>query len=285
MLTFPGFNKVAFEIGPIRVHWYGIMYLLGFAAAWWLARRRAAKPGSSWQKNDVDDLIFFAMLGVILGGRIGYVLFYGLTFWANDAWYPLRLWEGGMSFHGALIGVATALTLFAWRRGRHPADVYDFTVPLPALGLFFGRIGNFINSELWGKVTTVPWGFRVHGEVRHPSQLYEATLEGLVLFAALWWFTMPPRPAAGAFGPVPGYLRRGALPGGIRARARRADRLSRRRLVHRGAAAVAADDHRRRRAAGVGVSRAHTVGQLRRGAMKQYLELNARISAQVGGKD
>jgi phosphatidylglycerol:prolipoprotein diacylglycerol transferase len=170
------------------------MYLLGFAAAWWLARRRAAKPGSTWKKNDVDDLIFFAMLGVIIGGRIGYVLFYGLQYWVADIWYPLRIWEGGMSFHGGLLGVTAALTLFAWRRGRQPGDVYDFTVPLPPLGLFFGRIGNFINGELWGKVTTVPWGFEVNGEVRHPSQLYEATLEGLVLFGALWWFTSRPRP-------------------------------------------------------------------------------------------
>jgi phosphatidylglycerol:prolipoprotein diacylglycerol transferase len=194
MLIYPGFNKVAFSIGPIKVHWYGIMYLLGFAAAWWLARRRAARSGSTWKPGDVDDLIFFAMLGVILGGRIGYVLFYGLQFWADDAWYPFKIWEGGMSFHGGLLGVVVALTLFAWRRGRHPADVYDFTAPLPALGLFFGRIGNFINSELWGKVTTVPWGFRVDGAVRHPSQLYEAALEGLLLFGVLWWFTSRPRP-------------------------------------------------------------------------------------------
>jgi phosphatidylglycerol---prolipoprotein diacylglyceryl transferase len=194
MLTYPNLNRVAFQIGPVKVHWYGIMYLLGFAAAWWLARRRAAQSGSTWKKADVDDLIFFAMLGVIFGGRIGYVLFYGLTFWANDAWYPLRIWEGGMSFHGGLLGVVVALMLFAWRRGRHPADVYDFTAPLPALGLFFGRIGNFINSELWGKVTTVPWGFNVNGEARHPSQLYEAALEGLLLFAVLWWFTARPRP-------------------------------------------------------------------------------------------
>jgi phosphatidylglycerol:prolipoprotein diacylglycerol transferase len=194
MITYPAFNRVAFQLGPIKVHWYGIMYLLGFAAAWWLARRRAAQPGSTWKKADVDDLIFFAMLGVIFGGRIGYVLFYGLTFWANDAWYPLRIWEGGMSFHGGLLGVAVALTLFAWRRGRHPADVYDFTVPLPALGLFFGRIGNFINGELWGKVTTVPWGFLVNGEVRHPSQLYEAGLEGLLLFVVVWLYTARPRP-------------------------------------------------------------------------------------------
>jgi len=194
MLVYPGFNPIAFEIGRVRVHWYGIMYLLGFAAAWWLARRRAARPGSTWKPNDVDDLIFFTMLGVILGGRIGYVLFYGLTFWAADPWYPLKIWEGGMSFHGGLLGVVAAMTLFAWRRGRNAADVYDFTAPLPALGLFFGRIGNFINSELWGKVTTVPWGFRVNGEVRHASQLYEAGLEGLFLFAVMWWFTSRPRP-------------------------------------------------------------------------------------------
>ena len=194
MLVYPGFNPIAFEVGRVKVHWYGIMYLLGFASAWWLARRRAARPDSTWKPNDVDDLIFFAMLGVIFGGRIGYVLFYGLTFWAADPWYPLKIWEGGMSFHGGLLGVLVALALFAWRRGRNVADVYDFTAPLPALGLFFGRIGNFINSELWGKVTTVPWGFRVNGEVRHASQLYEATLEGLLLFAVLWWFTSRPRP-------------------------------------------------------------------------------------------
>jgi phosphatidylglycerol---prolipoprotein diacylglyceryl transferase len=194
MLTYPGFNPIAFEIGPVKVHWYGIMYLLGFAGGWWLARRRAAKPGSSWKPDDVDDLIFFTMLGVILGGRIGYVLFYGLKFWVADLWYPFKLWEGGMSFHGGMLGVIAAMTLFAWRRRRNPADVYDFTAPLPAFGLFFGRIGNFINSELWGKVTRVPWGFKVNGEVRHASQLYEAGLEGLLLFSVLWWYTSKPRP-------------------------------------------------------------------------------------------
>ena len=194
MLTYPGFKPIAFELGPVKVHWYGIMYLLGFAGAWWLARRRATKPGSTWKPDDVDDLIFFCMLGVILGGRIGYVLFYGLKFWAADPWYPFKIWEGGMAFHGGLLGVIAAMTLFAWRRRRNPADVFDFTAPLPALGLFFGRIGNFINSELWGKVTTVPWGFKVNGEVRHASQLYEAALEGLFLFVVLWWFTSRPRP-------------------------------------------------------------------------------------------
>ncbi|MFZ0007419.1 MAG: prolipoprotein diacylglyceryl transferase [Steroidobacteraceae bacterium] len=194
MLRYPGFNPVAFQLGPVKVHWYGIMYLLGFAAAWWLARRRAARPGSTWAANDVDDLIFFCMLGVIFGGRIGYVLFYGLKFWALDPWYPVKIWEGGMSFHGGLLGVVVAMAVFARRRGRSIADVYDFTAPLPALGLFFGRIGNFINGELWGKVTTVPWGFLVNGQVRHPSQLYEAALEGLVLFTAVWWYTSRPRP-------------------------------------------------------------------------------------------
>ena len=194
MLNYPGFDPIAFQVGRVKVHWYGIMYLLGFAAAWWLARVRAAKRGSTWKAVDVDDLIFYCMLGVILGGRIGYILFYGLKFWAADPWYPLKIWEGGMSFHGGLLGVVAAMTLFGWRRGRSAADVYDFTAPLPALGLFFGRIGNFINSELWGKVTTVPWGFRVDGQVRHPSQLYEASLEGLLLFAVMWGFTSRPRP-------------------------------------------------------------------------------------------
>src|SRR5215469_6198804 len=135
MITYPGFNPIAFRIGPVKVHWYGIMYLLGFAGAWWLARRRAAKPASSWKPNDVDDLIFFAMLGVIIGGRIGYVLFYGLSFWASDPWYPLKIWEGGMSFHGGLLGTLAAFALFAMRRGRNIGDVYDFAAPLPALGL------------------------------------------------------------------------------------------------------------------------------------------------------
>ena len=200
MLHYPGFDPIAFEIGPlfghgpIRVHWYGIMYLFGFAAAWWLARRRAARPQSSWQPNDVDDLIFYCMLGVILGGRVGYVLFYGMSFWAKDLWYPFKIWDGGMSFHGGLLGVVTALMLFARFRKRRIADVCDFTTPLPGLGIFAGRIGNFINGELWGKPTDVPWGFNVNGQVLHASQLYEAALEGLLLFTVLWLFTARPRP-------------------------------------------------------------------------------------------
>jgi phosphatidylglycerol---prolipoprotein diacylglyceryl transferase len=194
MIIYPGFDPIAFRIGPVKVHWYGIMYLLGFAAGWWLGRTRAARPGSSWKPNDVDDFVFFAMVGGILGGRIGYILFYGLKFWAADPWYPVKVWEGGMSIHGGMLGAIAALAVFSWRRGRRLGDVLDFAAPLTPPGLFFGRIGNFINSELWGKATTVPWGFRVDGQVRHPSQLYEAALEGVVLFVLLWWFTSSPRP-------------------------------------------------------------------------------------------
>jgi len=123
MLSYPQIDPVAVHLGPLRIHWYGIMYVLGFGIAWWLARRRAMRAGSRWTPVDVDDLIYWAMLGVILGGRIGYVLFYGTQFWAQDALYPFKIWEGGMSFHGALLGVLASLALFAWRRGRNVLDV------------------------------------------------------------------------------------------------------------------------------------------------------------------
>jgi len=187
-------DPIAFSIGPLHVHWYGLMYLLGFLAAWWLARRRAAQPASSWTPVEVDDLIFYCAVGVILGGRLGWMLFYGTERILTEPLSVLRIWEGGMSFHGGLIGVLVALGLFAKRRNRHIGDVFDFTAPLPAIGFGAGRIGNFINGELWGKATDLPWAVVVNGEALHPSQLYEATLEGLVLFAILWWFTASPRP-------------------------------------------------------------------------------------------
>src|SRR6185369_15311526 len=212
MIHYPGFNKIAFEIGPfgsfgpLKVHWYGIMYLIAFATAWFLARVRAKKPGSNWSPVDVDDFLFFCMLGVILGGRLGYVFFYGLQFWATDPWYPLKITDGGMSFHGGLIGVLIALAIFAVRRKRKIADVFDFAAPLPGIGLFAGRIGNFINGELWGKPTDWKFGFLVKdpnsGELvgRHASQLYEAGLEGLALFALVWWFARKPRSAGAVVG-------------------------------------------------------------------------------------
>ena len=200
MLRYPNIDPIAVSLGPLRIHWYGVMYLVGFAAAWWLARRRAAAPRSSWKAADVDDFIFYAMRGVILGGRIGYVLFYGWPLWRVDWLYPLKIWQGGMSFHGGLLGVATATAFYARRSARNMGDVFDFTAPLPAVGLFFGRIGNFINGELWGRATDVPWAMLVPDPnggppvARHPSQLYEATLEGLVLFTVLWIYTSRPRP-------------------------------------------------------------------------------------------
>jgi phosphatidylglycerol:prolipoprotein diacylglycerol transferase len=206
MLRYPEIDPVALHLGPLQVHWYGIMYVFGFLIAWWLARRRAARPGSTWSGTDVDDLIFWAMVGVILGGRIGYVLFYGLSFWKGDAFYPLKIWQGGMSFHGALIGVLVALALFAWRRGRPVLEVMDFTAPLPGLGIMAGRLGNFINGELWGAPTDVPWAFGVPVvpggplQGRHPSQLYEALFEGLLLFVVTWWFSANPRPRGAVIG-------------------------------------------------------------------------------------
>ncbi len=206
MLRYPQIDPVALHLGPVQIHWYGIMYVIGFATAWYLARRRAARPGSSWSDNDVDDLIFWAMVGGIAGGRIGYVLFYGLSFWGLDPWYPLKIWQGGMSFHGGIIGVFLSLALFGLRRSRNVLDVLDFTAVLPGLGILFGRIGNFINGELWGAPTQVPWGFLVPGApgappvVRHASQLYEGLLEGLLLFVLLWTFSARPRPRGTVIG-------------------------------------------------------------------------------------
>jgi phosphatidylglycerol:prolipoprotein diacylglycerol transferase len=201
MIQYHAINKIALEIGPffgygpLKVHWYGIMYLVAFGVAWWLGRVRAAKPGSTWSLADIDDFMFFGMLGTILGGRIGYVLFYGLSFWtADDPWYPIKVWDGGMSFHGGLLGVMIAFTIFAVRRGRHIADVFDFAAPLPGIGICAVRIGNFINGELWGKPTDVPWAVVVDGVPLHATQLYEASLEGVLLFIILWWYTSRPRP-------------------------------------------------------------------------------------------
>jgi phosphatidylglycerol:prolipoprotein diacylglycerol transferase len=196
-MVFPEIDPVIVQFGPLAVRWYGLMYLVGFLAGWWLLRRRAASPGSGWTREEVGDLLFYSALGVILGGRLGYVLFYGWERLLEDPLFVLRIQEGGMSFHGGMLGVLVAAAWFAHRTGRHFIDVTDFGAPVVPVGLGAGRLGNFINAELWGRTTDAPWGIVFPGgglSPRHPSQLYEALLEGVVLFVLLWWFSSRPRP-------------------------------------------------------------------------------------------
>jgi phosphatidylglycerol:prolipoprotein diacylglycerol transferase len=227
MLTYPAINPEIFGIGAVAIRWYGLTYVIAFALGWWLARRRASTPGSTWSAQEVDDLIFYCALGVILGGRVGWVLFYGFEDMIAEPLRILRIWEGGMSFHGGFLGVLIAALLFSRSRRKHIGDVADFLAPLPGLGIFAVRVANFINGELWGKPTTAPWAFKVEPEglypsqaaevlrlcqrfdvqpcvmTLHASQLYEAVLEGLVVFAILWWFTSRARPR---FAPVGLFL-------------------------------------------------------------------------------
>lgn len=200
MLDFARIDPVAIQVGPVAIHWYGIMYLVGFAAAWWLGRRRACRPGSPVSAAQMDDLVFYGALGVILGGRIGYMLFYGREQLAGNPLALFRIWEGGMSFHGGIIGVMVAMAVYARRLGLGFFRLMDFVAPLVPIGLGAGRIGNFINGELWGGPTDLPWGVLVDGVPRHPSQLYEAFGEGLVLFAVLWIFSSRPRPTMAVSG-------------------------------------------------------------------------------------
>ena len=189
-------DPVALSIGSLQLRWYGLMYLAGFGLGWMLGRWRASRPGSGWTGPDVDDLLTCVMIGIILGGRLGYVLFYDLPVYINDPMEIMRIWNGGMSFHGGLLGVLGAFWYFARTRGRTFLEVSDFIAPLIPQGLFFGRLGNFINGELWGKVSDAPWAIVFPGAgplPRHPSQLYEAALEGLVLFIMVWVFSLKPR--------------------------------------------------------------------------------------------
>ncbi|WP_297671287.1 prolipoprotein diacylglyceryl transferase, partial [uncultured Desulfovibrio sp.] len=195
-MNLPHIDPVAFSIGNLQLRWYGLMYLAGFALGWVLGRRRAARPGSGWTPPDVDDLLTCVMIGIIIGGRLGYVLFYDLPVYIADPMEILRIWNGGMSFHGGLLGVLAAFWYFAHARGRSFLEVSDFIAPLIPQGLFFGRLGNFINGELWGKVSDLPWAVVFPGggpAPRHPSQLYEALLEGLALFMLVWIFSAKER--------------------------------------------------------------------------------------------
>lgn len=194
MLTYPEIDPVIFSLGFIQVRWYGLMYVIGFLLGWWLARLRARRPDTIISPPQVDDLVFYVMLGVILGGRLGYCLVYGWHQLMSDPLYVFKITQGGMSFHGGLTGVLVALWLFGRKIGQSFFAITDFAAPLAPLGLGFGRLGNFINGELWGRPTDVPWSFNVNGVPRHPSQLYEALLEGVLLFIILWTFSAKRRP-------------------------------------------------------------------------------------------
>ncbi len=218
VMIYPDIDSVALDLGVLKIRWYGLMYLVAFVVGWGVGRHRARRPGSGWRPEHVDDLLFYVALGVVLGGRIGYILFYGFQDWLDDPLRLFRVWEGGMSFHGGLLGVLAAMGLFARKHRRSFFDVTDFIAPLIPVGLFTGRIGNFINGELWGAPGSVPWAMRVPCGANpvlcydklslppetwltpalHPTQLYEAMLEGVVLFAVLWWFTSRDRPRMAA---------------------------------------------------------------------------------------
>jgi phosphatidylglycerol:prolipoprotein diacylglycerol transferase len=214
MLVHPQFDPVALQLGPLDVagitlgpfaiRWYGLMYLVAFVLAVVLGRRRARQNLlTGWHPRDIDDMLFYCVFGVILGGRLGYVLFYKPLYYLLHPLEIVQVWSGGMSFHGGLIGVLIALWLYARKRGRRWLDVTDFIAPLVPLGLGAGRIGNFINAELVGRPTEGPWAMvfpQVDSVPRHPSQLYEAALEGLLLFAIIWIFARRPRPMGAVSG-------------------------------------------------------------------------------------
>jgi phosphatidylglycerol:prolipoprotein diacylglycerol transferase len=205
MLTYPDIDPVAVSVGPLAIHWYGLTYLFGFIAVWVLGGMRARRPGSGWKPEEIADMLFYGALGVILGGRIGYLFFYHFDLLLADPLILFRIWQGGMSFHGGMLGVFIAMWLYGRKTGRSFFQVTDFMAPFVPVGLGAGRIGNFINGELWGRPTDLPWGMVfpfVDNQPRHPSMLYEALLEGLVLFAILWLYSARPRPlraVSGAF--------------------------------------------------------------------------------------
>jgi phosphatidylglycerol:prolipoprotein diacylglycerol transferase len=197
VLTHPNIDPVAFSIGPLAVRWYGLMYLAGFVIGWWLGARRIARGLAPITRVQLDDLLFLVVLGVILGGRLGYVLFYKPGYYASHPLEIIAIWHGGMSFHGGLLGVMEAMLVAARRHGVDYLRLMDFLAPLIPPGIAAGRLGNFINAELPGRVTDLPWGMVFPGSdgaPRHPSQLYQFALEGLALFVLLWWFSSRPRP-------------------------------------------------------------------------------------------
>lgn len=206
MLLHPQFDPVAFTLGPLSVRWYGLMYLVAFVQFILLGRYRIKTRPGLLTVEQLDDLLFYGMLGVIIGGRLGQVLFYEPAYFLAHPLEIVAVWKGGMSFHGGFLGVLLAMTLWTGKHGFAWLDIMDFVAPLVPLGLAAGRVGNFINGELWGRIAdpNLPWAmiFPQAGDMapRHPSQLYHVGLEGIVLFAILWLFTARPRPRGAASG-------------------------------------------------------------------------------------
>ena len=203
MLTYPDIDPIAISLGPLKIRWYGISYVVGILFAWWLLRLRATRFHLTYEQ--VADLIFYATVGIILGGRLGSVLFYNLPYYLEHPLEIIMINHGGMSFHGGLVGVLVAMWYFGRKINKGFFEVSDFLAPVVPVGLFFGRIANFINGELWGSPSNMPWAMvfpnpLAGGIPRHPSQLYEALLEGVLLFIILWWYSAKPRPAMAVSG-------------------------------------------------------------------------------------
>ena len=203
MIAYPSIDPVALALGPVKIHWYGLMYLFAFGSAWWLGKRRAQKEWSPIKPAQIDDLIFYGALGAVLGGRVGSVIFYNFDSFLQNPIYLFKIWEGGMSFHGGFLGVLLAMELYRRKLGCRFWELTDFIAPLVPLGLAAGRLGNFINAELWGAPAQLPWAVKLSCEqfppdryvdyagplclaARHPTQLYEMIFEGILLFAILW---------------------------------------------------------------------------------------------------
>ena len=211
MIAYPEIDPIAVSIGPLSIHWYGLMYLIGIASAWWIGKRLAQRPWSVVGSEQVDDLVFYGALGVVIGGRVGSVIFYNFPSFIDNPLYLFKVWEGGMSFHGGFLGVLVAMEWYRRKIGCSFFQLTDFIVPMIPLGLAVGRLGNFINAELWGAPSSLPWAMKLSCErfppdryidfagplcfsARHPTQLYEMLLEGLLLFAILWFISSKPRP-------------------------------------------------------------------------------------------
>ena len=204
MLPYPQIDPVALAIGPLKIHWYGLMYLIGIGAAWLILSRRLNRFDPTWTKEKLSDLVFWVAMGVIVGGRLGYVLFYDLSAYIANPLLIFEVWKGGMAFHGGLIGVMLAVWGFGKRNGKSFFQIMDFIAPVVPIGLGAGRIGNFINAELWGKASDVPWAMifpTVPQQLaRHPSQRSQFALEGVALFLILWLYSRKPRPTMAVSG-------------------------------------------------------------------------------------